>query len=71
MQIKGKYKTDSNFIDVYTDDTLYTIPKNNPSSWGCLKVGQYSYSRQLFDRETFERGKSECTKEGTFTLAED
>lgn len=71
MQIKGKYKTDSNFIEVYTDDTLYTIPKNNPSSWGSLKVGQYSFSGKLFDRETFEEWKSECTKEGTFTLAED
>nr|DAI04310.1 MAG TPA: hypothetical protein [Caudoviricetes sp.] len=68
MQIKGKYTTDSNFISVYTEDMLYTLARNS-SDWGCVKVGERTATGQILDRETFEKWKSECTKEGTFELA--
>ena len=69
MQITGKYTTDSNFTTVYTDDTLYTLARNS-SDWGCVKIGNRSATGHILDRETFEKWKAECTKEGTFELSE-
>lgn len=37
-KITGKYYTDANFINVCTDNTLYTIARNT-GDWGCRKVG--------------------------------
>lgn len=69
MKIKGKYKTDDNFISVYTENTLYTLAHNS-SDWGCVKVGERSATGHILNRETFEKWKAECTKEGTFELSE-
>ena len=66
--IKGKYSTDSNFITVYTGDTMYTIARNT-SDWGCIKVGDRTFSGEILTQETFNSWKSECQKEGTFELA--
>lgn len=70
MTIKGKYIQDQNFTTVYTEDTLYTLARNS-SDWGCVKIGERTATGQILDRETFEKWKSECTKEGMFELTED
>ena len=70
MTIKGKYIQDQNFTTVYTEDTLYTLARNS-SDWGCVKIGERTATGQILDRETFEKWKSKCTKEGTFELSED
>lgn len=69
MQITGKYIQDQNFTTVYTEDTLYTLARNS-SDWRCVKVGNRLATGHILDRETFEKWKSECTKEGTFELSE-
>ena len=66
--IKGKYESDNNFINVYTGDTMYTIARNS-SDWGCIKVGDRTATGEILTQETFNKWKSECTKEGTFELA--
>ena len=68
MTIRGTYKTDSNFIYVYTEDTLYTLAKNS-SDWGSVRVGNRTPQGPILDQETFDRWKSECTKEGEFELS--
>ena len=67
MEIQGRYTKNENFIMVYTEDTLYTIARNT-GEWGSRKIGELTATGHLLDRETFEKLKAECSKEGTFEI---
>lgn len=41
MRITGKYYIDANFINVCTNNTLYTIARNT-GDWGCRKAGTFT-----------------------------
>ena len=69
MLIKGKYKRDSNFTEIYTENTMYTIARNT-GDWGCVKIGERMASGRILTKETFEAWKSECEKWGEFELSE-
>ena len=58
MAITGKYILDSNFINIYTTDMLYTVPRNARQNWSYIKVGQRTASGQILDAETFEKWKA-------------
>lgn len=62
MTITGKYSADEKFIS----DTI----ARNSSEWGRIKVGDRIATGHILNRATFEKWKSECTKEGTFELSE-
>lgn len=68
MLIKGKYRKDDNFTEIYTEDTLYTIARNT-GEWNSVKVGERMASGHILTKETFETWKSECEKESEFELA--
>lgn len=68
MTITGKYNQDENFINVFTEDKMYTIPRNARLNWGYITVGQRTPQGVVFDKETFEKWKAKCTEEGTFEL---
>lgn len=68
MTITGKYNTDQNFINVFTEDKLYTIPRNARSNWSYITVGDRTSQGVIFDMETFKKLKAECTEEDTFEL---
>lgn len=65
-KITGKYYTDQNFINVCTDNTLYTIAKNT-GDWGCRKVGEQT-GFGVFDQAAFKAELEQCNKTGTFEL---
>lgn len=68
IKVRGKFKKDSNFIYVYSEDTLYTLARNS-SDWGAVRIGERTASGALLDQATFEEWKDACTKEGVFELA--
>lgn len=65
-KITGKYYTDGNFVNVCTDNTLYTIARNT-GDWGCRKVGDKT-GFGIFDSEAYKAELEQCTKTGTFEL---
>ncbi len=67
MKIQGKYKTDSNFTEVYCDNKIYVIARNT-GDWACTSVGEYTATGHLLTQEIYNSWLAECTKEGTFTL---
>lgn len=69
MLIKGYYKKDDNFTEIYTEDTLYTIARNT-GEWNSVKVGSRMATGRILTKETFEAWKSECEKWGEFELSE-
>lgn len=69
MLIKGKYKQDSNFTEIYTENTMYTIARNT-GEWNSVKVGERMASGHILTKEIFEAWKSECEKWGEFQLSE-
>ncbi len=69
MLIKGYYKKDDNFTEVYTEDTMYTIARNT-GDWNCVKIGERMASGHILTKEIFEAWKSECEKWGEFQLSE-
>lgn len=69
MLIKGKYKHDSNFTEIYTEDTLYTIARNT-GEWNSVKVGDRMANGRILTEEIFNAWKSECEKLGEFELSE-
>ena len=70
MTITGLYKSDSNFITVYSDNRIYTIAKNS-DEWGCVAVGEQTASGHILSQEIYDKWKSSCNKTGIFVLKED
>ena len=68
-KITGKFEKDSNFINVYFDNAIYTIAKNT-GDWACVKVGERTATGQVLTQEAFDKWASECTEVGTFELSE-
>lgn len=68
LEIKGVFDMDNNFTYVYTEDTVYTIPRNARSRWGCRSVGQTMASGDVLTPELFQKWKDGCTESGTFEL---
>lgn len=68
FEIRGKYEEDSNFILVYADDYLYTIPKNRPADWARIKVGDKGSYGGMLTADLYEAWRAACTKEGVFKL---
>lgn len=71
LEIKGVFYMDDNFTYVFTEDTVYTIPRNARSKWGCRKVGQIMASGGVLTPEIFQKWKDKCTKSGTFELEDE
>lgn len=69
MKIKGAFYKDSNFINVFSGNSLYVIPRNAPENWGRVKVGDWmSGCHATLTQELFDSWKNECEEEGVFTL---
>lgn len=67
MEVKGKYKKDNQgFINVFSNNTLYTI--NSLGDWGCVHVGEKTFSGYVLDQETYNKWEEECSQIGTFDL---
>ena len=66
ITITGVYYKDSNFINVFVDDKMYTIARNT-GEWGSVAVGQ-STNYGTLTQEQFNQWKAKANKTGTFTL---
>lgn len=67
MKITGKYRRDDyGFLNVYADNTLYTIAGNG--DWGFVPVGQSTAMGQILTQEIYDQLAGECAKTGTFNL---
>ena len=67
MKVKGKYREDDNFIDVFSNNTLYTFAKNT-NKWAYISVGEVTATGKKFTQETYNRLEFECKCEGEFEL---
>ena len=69
MQIQGNYFTDDNFTTVFVGETIYTIPHNAPSEWGCISIGESLPYGGKLTHEQFAEGLERADRVGTFTLS--
>ena len=69
MTITGKYYTDSNFIYLFKNATMYTIARNT-GDWGSVTVGGCTAFGQKVTQADFDRWIANADREGTFELAE-
>lgn len=67
MRVRGCYTKDSNFITLFSSDTMYTIARNT-GEWGSVKVGGTFANGRPFTKADYERFKEECDNVGTFVL---
>ena len=67
MRVRGCYTKDSNFITLFSSDTMYTIARNT-GEWGVVKVGGTFANGQPFTKADYEKMKEECDQVGTFVL---
>lgn len=67
MRVRGCYTKDSNFITLFSSDTMYTIARNT-GEWGSVRVGGTFANGQPFTKADYERFKEECDQVGTFVL---
>lgn len=67
MRVRGCYTKDSNFITLFSSDTMYTIARNT-GEWGSVRVGGTFANGQPFTKADYERMKEECDSVGTFVL---
>lgn len=67
MTVTGCYTKDSNFITVYSSDTMYTIARGT-GEWGSVRVGGTFVNGRPFTKADYERFRGECDNVGTFVL---
>ncbi len=67
MRVRGCYTKDSNFVTLFSSDTMYTIARNT-GEWRSVKVGGTFANGRPFTKADYERFKEECDNVGTFTL---
>ncbi len=70
MTITGKYEVDKNFTTVYSNNRIYTIPRNARHNWGSIAVGELSATGHPITQEFYDNCVAECSREGTFELAD-
>ena len=71
LTIRGEYKCDDNFISVFSQGTMYTIPVNDNDHWGSISVGQKAACGIVLSQEKYDQWKAECNDVGTFELPEE
>lgn len=69
MEIRGKYSSDGNFINVYVNNCIYTISKKT-GEWGYLNVGKRSATGHTLTQERYNELESACLFIGRFQLKE-
>ena len=69
MKISGKYSKDQNFIDVYTDNAVYTIARVT-GEWAKREVGELLNTGHKLTPEILNKWASECERSGNFELKE-
>jgi len=67
MRVRGCYTKDSNFITLFSSDTMYTIARNT-GEWGSVRVGGTFANGRTFTKADYERMKEDCDQVGTFVL---
>lgn len=67
MLITGKYETDSNFVTVYANNTVYTMAKNS-REWGAIQIPGRTATYLPLDLNWYKECEAECTETGTFEL---
>ena len=67
MRVRGCYTKDSNFITLFSSDTMYTIARNT-GEWGSVRVGGTFANGRPVTKADYERMKEECDQVGTFVL---
>lgn len=67
MRVRGCYTKDSNFITLFSNDTMYTIARNT-GEWRSVRVGGTFANGRPFTKADYERFKEECDQVGTFVL---
>ena len=70
MTVRGKYKFDKNFVNIFSGNTMYTVARNN-YDWTRVKVGETFANGQPFTKADYDHMEAECDKEGIFEIYED
>ena len=68
-KITGKFEKNNNFINIYCNNTMYTVARNT-GDWSCIKVGERIATGHILTQEIYDKLVSECTEVGTFELSE-
>ena len=67
MRINGSYKKENGFINVYSNNTVYTIATYD-GNWSCCKVGERTAMGQVLTQEAYDRLEFECSNAREFEL---
>ena len=70
MTVHGKYKFGENFVNIFSDNTMYLIARNS-YDWIRVNVGETFANGQPFTKADYDRMEAECDKEGTFEIYEE
>lgn len=70
MTVRGKYKFGKNFVNIFSDNTMYIVATNS-YDWTSVKVGETFANDQPFTKADYDRMEAECDKEGTFEIYEE
>ena len=67
MKIKGKYKTDQNFITICSAGTIYTIARNS-GQVGSVAIGEYVFHGGKLTQKGYDQILSTCDQQGEFDV---
>lgn len=69
QEVSGRYRIDGGYINLFSDNTIYTIPKNDTDRWGAVKVGEPVYlTGQILTQEFYDSMLENAKHNGTFVL---
>lgn len=69
QEVSGRYRIDGGYINLFSDNTIYTIPRNNLDRWGAVKVGEPVYlTGQIMTQDIYNSMLAGAKHSGTFVL---
>lgn len=72
----ARFRRSCGFIEVYTDNTMYTIggpcyhggDATRSYNWSCVKVGEKIASGLVLDQATYDELAAKCSRTWNFVL---